>query len=55
MRRNYPQEEPTGANKRLSVDTQGDICYQNGASNRSETGAPAVIIPSQQHVSWVNI
>ena len=33
----------TGADKGLSIDTQGDICDKDGASNGSKTGAPAVV------------
>ncbi len=32
----------TGANESLGVDTQGNISDKDGASNGSETGAPAV-------------
>lgn len=33
----------TRADESLSVDTQGDICDQDGTSDSSETGAPAVV------------
>lgn len=42
MKGNISNEALTGADESLSVDAQGNVCDEHGASNGSETTAPAV-------------
>ena len=39
----FLEEVFTGADESLSIDTQRDVCDENGASNGCETGTPAVV------------